>query len=75
MEDYVITYTGSSYPYKEDINISASKWFIYNPYNSNATTDNFYVDFLGIGGWAGIGNTGKTVDLNISTRRSKRLEW
>ena len=75
VEDYVITYTGSSYPYKEDINISASKWFIYNPYNSNATTDNFYVDFLGIGGWAGIGNTGKTVDLNISTRRSKRLEW
>ena len=75
VENYTITYTGSSYPFKERIDINASPWFIYNPYDQTATTDSFYVDYSGVGGWAGIGKTGNTVDLNISTRRSKRIEW
>ena len=75
VENNTINYIGSSYPYKEKIDINASSWLIYNPYNPNATTNSFYVDYSGVGGWAGIGKTGHTVDLNISTRRSKRIEW
>ena len=75
IENYTITYTGSSYPYKEKIDINTSSWLIYNPYNQNTAVDSFYVDYSGVGGWAGIGKTGHTIDLNISTRRSKRIEW
>ncbi len=75
LEDDNITYNAGIYPYKEKIEINASSWLIYNPYNPTATINDFSVEFLGGGGWAGIGTTGKTVDLNISTKGSKRIEW
>jgi hypothetical protein len=74
-ESDTVTYNGSTFPYRERIDINASSWLIYNPYNSTATTNNFNVEFLGSGSWAGIGNTGKTVDLNISVKGSKRIDW
>jgi len=55
-------------PYKDKINITSSPWLIYNP------TD-FIVEFYGAGNWAGQGIQGKTVDLNISKRQNKRLDW
>ena len=74
-ENHIITYLGSSYPYKERIEINASSWLIYNPYNETEKYNYFNVDFSTIGGWAGIGNPGNTVDLNMSKKNSKRIEW
>jgi len=75
VENKTIKYNGNQYPYKERIDINTSSWLIYNPYDPNAKYNYFYVKFSNIGGWAGIGKTGKTVDLNISTKSSKRIEW
>ncbi len=75
VENTTITYSGNKYPYKERIDINSSSWLTYNPYNQNAIYNYFYVDFSGVGSWAGIGQPGKTVDLNISSKRSKRIEW
>jgi len=57
-----------STPYKDKINMNSSPWLIYNP------TD-FLVEFYGKGGWAGQGIKGKTVDLNISKKQNRRLDW
>ena len=74
-ETHTITYTGTSYPYSERVDMQASPWLIFNPYNPNATTNSFFVDFSKYNDWAGVGTTGKTVDLNISSKGSKRIEW
>ena len=75
VETDTLKYNGGVYPYKESIDINASSWLIFNPYDANATTNDFSVEFLGDGGWAGIGTTGKTVDVNMSSKGSKRIEW
>jgi len=74
-ETHTITYNGTTYPYGERVDMNASSWLIYNPYDANATISSFFVTFTKYNDWAGIGTTGKTVDLNISTKSSKRLEW
>ncbi|WP_187647978.1 pre-peptidase C-terminal domain-containing protein [Nitrosophilus labii] len=76
MENQVVTYSGTSFPYKVKIDLNASSWLIYNRFDENATTNHFYVTFPGSAkDWAGVGKTGKTVDLNISTSTQKRIEW
>ena len=75
IENHTITYNGNSYPYKENVDINASKWLIYNPYDKTAKYNSFNVEFYGVGGWAGVGDINQTVDLNISIKKSKRLEW
>jgi len=57
-----------SLPYKDKIDMNSSSWLIYSP------TD-FMVEFYGEGQWAGQGIQGKTIDLNISKRQNKRLDW
>ena len=65
-----------SHPYKDRIDMNASLWLIYNRFDENATTNHFYVTFPGKPkDWAGIGKTGKTVDLNMSSSTQKRIEW
>ena len=75
VETHTITYIGVSYPYRERVDMNASSWLIFNPFDANATTSSFFVDFSKYNDWAGVGTTGKTVDLNISTKGSKRIEW
>ena len=74
-EIYTIKYTGSTYPYRERVDMNASSWLIFNPYDANASVSSFFVEFSKYNDWAGVGNTGKTVDLNISSKSSKRIEW
>jgi len=64
----LIVYANHSLPYKDKINITSSPWLIFNP------TD-FIVEFYKSGSWAGQGIQGKTVDLNISVKQNKRLDW
>ncbi len=75
IENKTITYNGSTYPYKERIDINASKWLVFNPFDETAKYNSFNVEFYGVGGWSGIGDINQTVDLNISTKKSKRIEW
>ena len=76
IETHNITYDGkSSYPYKKNIDMNASLWLIYNPYDETAKYNSFNVEFYGVGGWSGVGDINNTVDLNISTKKSKRIEW
>lgn len=58
----------SKTPYKDKIKFNSSPWLIFSP------TD-FIVDFKNTGQWAGEGIKGKTVDLNISKRQNRRLDW
>ncbi len=75
IENKTITYNGSTYPYRERLDMNTSNWLIFNPYDENAKYNSFNVEFYGKGGWAGIGQIGKTVDLNVSSKSSKRIEW
>ncbi len=76
IETHNITYNPPrTYPYKENVDINASPWLVYNEFNETAKYNSFNVEFYGVGGWAGVGKTGKIVDLNISTKKSKRIEW
>ena len=79
VETHTITYSPTppehkTYPYGERVNINASKWLIYNPFNSNTPTS-FSVSFSGSGEWNGIGKQKTTVDTNISKKDPKRIEW
>lgn len=69
------TLTDAKAPYTDRIQMRASSWLIDNLFNANATTNDFNVEFIRQGNWAGQGNLGKTVDTNISLRSSKRIEW
>ena len=69
--------TNPSLPLTVDINLdTVSPWLIYNP-NSLFGIDNpFYkVRFIGGSEWGGFGDRGYIVDINASTKRTKRLSW
>lgn len=63
-------------PYTDKIDFTPSPWMIFNRFNQNATTDDFIVEFINTASdWAGEGSLGQTVDLNVSTRQNRRLDW
>jgi hypothetical protein len=66
---------GTTAPYTDRIQMAPSSWLLWNPYNSLATTNDFNVEFVSQGNWAGQGKLGETVDTNISTRSNRRMEW
>ncbi len=71
-----ITYSGTSFPFKDKIIISTQPWMIFNKFDPTATTEEFEVYFPGQPkDWAGIGSTGETVDLNMSGSTQQRIEW
>lgn len=62
-------------PYTDRIRMTPSTWLVFNPFNANATTNDFNVEFITQGNWAGQGSLGRTVDVNTSTRTNRRMEW
>ncbi len=60
--------TTENLPYKDKINMTSSSWLMSNP------TD-FMVEFYSAGSWEGQGTKGKTIDLKISKKQNKRLDW
>ena len=74
VKDINISYNGSNYPYKIRIEITPSSWLKYDKFDQNANPT-YNVTFKGGSGWAGVGKTGKTVDMNVSKKTSQRIEW
>lgn len=62
-------------PYTDRIRMRPSTWLVFNPFNANAITNDFNVEFIDQGNWAGQGSLGRTVDVNASTRTNRRMEW
>ncbi|WP_024955391.1 Calx-beta domain-containing protein [Sulfurospirillum arcachonense] len=62
-------------PHKDKITLTPHPWLVHDAYDNNATTTDFLVEFFGIGQWAGEGKLGDTVDVNISTRQNRSLDW
>lgn len=67
--------TNATDPYTDRIQMTPSSWLLYNAFNAAATTNDFNVEFVRSGSWAGQGNLGKTVDVNSSVRPNRRMEW
>ena len=73
--DTTHTLSNNNAPYVDRITMTPSSWLLYNPYSTTATTNDFNVEFISSGNWAGDGNLGKTVDVNTSSQSNKRIEW
>lgn len=56
----------------------SGSWLLYNQFNPLATTNDFTVEFIQSGNWAGQGKLGQTIDdtnTSVSKRSNRRLEW
>ena len=71
-----LIYHGTTFPYKTTMQDAASSWLIYNPDNSNATTNDFQVEFYGgSNNWTGHNNNTTTTDSVAAPVTSKRILW
>ena len=53
-----------------------NSWLIYNPDDAILDPTPFYkVRFINRSGWSGVGATGHVLDVNASSRKTKRLNW
>ncbi|MCD8543764.1 MAG: hypothetical protein LRY52_02590 [Sulfurospirillum cavolei] len=69
------TLTNATAPYTDRIQMTPSSWLLFNAFNAAAATNDFNVEFITTGNWAGQGALGETVDTAISTRANRRIEW
>ena len=72
-----LTYNNSrGRPYTATMQHNPDRWLIYNPYNANATTNEFQAEFIGgASSWAGKTKTSDTTETNASQRTNRRLVW
>ena len=63
------------YPYKTTMENNASRWLIYNKYDSTDTTNEFDVGFVNIGDWTGKKETDVTSKKNSSAITNRRSMW
>lgn len=75
LENHNAHLTNVNAPYTDRIRMLPSSWLLFNPFNANALTNDFNVEFINSGNWAGQGQLGQTVDVNTSTRTNRRMEW
>ncbi|AFL68215.1 hypothetical protein [Sulfurospirillum barnesii] len=71
-------------PYTDRIQMQPSSWLLHNPYNPNASSNDFMVEFIKSGDWAGSGSVDRnasshkegavTNDQNI-TRSHRKMNW
>jgi len=76
--------TNNNAPYLDRIAMNPSTWLLYNLSNASATTNDFNVEFITSGSWAGAGNVDRndnahttgafTNDTNI-TRSNRKMNW
>jgi hypothetical protein len=71
-----LSYGGTSYPYRTTMQATPSSWLLYNPYNANALTNDFEVEFYGSSTtWTGQKSNSTTTDSNANVTTSKRILW
>lgn len=76
LENHILSLpNGTIAPYTDRIQMTPSSWLIYNAFNPLALTNDFNVEFIRGGAWAGQGNLGQTVDVNASVRTNRKMEW
>lgn len=63
------------YPYKTTMENNASSWLIQNDTNSNATTNEFQVEFTSQTDWSGVHDTNTTSKAKSAPWTNKRLDW
>ena len=63
------------YPYKTTMENNASSWLIYNKYDDSDDTNEFDVEFIGTGGWAGKSDTNVTTGSDASKITNRRSMW
>ena len=64
-------------PYKDRIEYQPVPWLVYKHFTSSNTKHHFNIDLSKPANeWAGQGNTGMTVDLNVSGRKNHmKIDW
>jgi len=70
-------YNGTrGYPYKTTMENNASSWLIYNQFNSNATKNEFEVEFNNADtAWAGARKTNDNTKRNAADKTNRRTMW
>ena len=75
-ETTALTYDESQgYPYKTTMENNASRWLIYNKYDSNATRNEFPVEFTNQGTWTGENETTTTTKDVGAVKSNRRIMW
>lgn len=72
-----VTHSDSTYPDVVTINFGSNtnSWLIYNKDANNVLSPFYRVRFIGIGSWAGEGQTGHVINGDSNKKKSRRLEW
>ena len=70
-------FSAIGYPFKSKINMTPSPWLIYNPYNDNALTNSFMIEFYNsTTTWSGDAtSTSSKVDDISSKTTNRRINW
>lgn len=76
--------TAPAVPHIDRITMTPNTWLIFNPFDANATTTDFVVEFVGSGRWTGEGAVSKDKNNTIgghlkeesnSERTNRRISW
>jgi hypothetical protein len=71
-----VTYDGGKgYPYTTIMQNTPSSWLIYNKNNSNATLNEFTLEFYKANAWIGQKKTDTSTDSDASVNPSRRIMW
>ena len=71
-----VTYTGNKgYPYTTIMRNTPNSWLIYNKNNSNATLNEFTLEFYKPSVWVGQDKAGTSTDSDASVNPSRRIMW
>lgn len=63
-------------PYTATMQHLPNSWLVYNPYNANATTNEFEAEFIGgNSNWAGKTKTNDTTQTDGAQRTNRRIQW
>lgn len=77
IKDVNATYDGSlKYPFKSKVLLTPDPWLIFNPFDSNATSNSYMVEFFNNNAsWTGTIKATQSVDGTASKTTNRRVNW
>jgi hypothetical protein len=63
------------YPYKATIIVNTNNWLIYDKYRPSVTTNDFEIEFYGLGSWAGTDESNISSGINAAGNTNRRIQW